>query len=586
MKIGRRLCGLMLALGMFGTLFTEVQAAVALPSGSNSEDIGAQIEAYVEEHEEITAGMSVSVFHGQETLYTGYFGYADKEQGIPLTEESVVEWGSATKLFVWVSVMQLWEQGKLDLEKDVREYLPESFQDIFTYDTPITMLHLMNHNAGFQEVYADLFIKEAKDILPLEEALLSHVPPQIFEPGTVAAYSNWGCALAGFVVEEVSGMSFADYVHENIFKPLGMEHSALAADLSDNPWVQEKRKELQCYMPDGTLIPDCFYYIGLYPAGMCTSTLLDFETFGKALLAEDTPLFAKEETRQVLFTPSAYSGNTKVPSNYHGFWVLPYGVEVIGHGGNTAGCSSYLALNLENEIGLVVMTNQSSEGNYNGEMLELVFGKYSTEEWFPKGREDWKGIFRPGRTIRKGPFKIISLTYMLGEPETEEYWITGNDGVEKVCYPYGDWVDVPVWEFVLEIGLVLLWLISLVFAAASLLVKLILWIIRLCRKKRGDVPFRRWSTLACISQMVLVLLMGFVAVKAFSYAPAYSYIGCIVGVIPIFLLMLGLAVYGMMKIRKAELSKVRKVYNWMMVGSLLAACANILYWNLFMWWLV
>ena len=109
MKIGRRLCGLMLALGMFGTVFTEVQAAVALPSGSNSEDIGAQIEAYVEEHEETTAGMSVSVFHGQETLYTGYFGYADKEQGIPLTEESVVEWGSATKLFVWVSVMQLWE---------------------------------------------------------------------------------------------------------------------------------------------------------------------------------------------------------------------------------------------------------------------------------------------------------------------------------------------------------------------------------------------------------------------------------------------------------------------------------------------
>lgn len=586
MKIGKRLCGLLLALGLLGTLFTEVQAGVILPSGEESEDIGTLIEAYVEEHKETTAGMSVSVFHEQETLYTGYFGYADKEQGIHFDEETVVEWGSATKLFVWVSAMQLWEQGKLDLEKDVREYLPEAFDDVFTYDTPVTMLDLMNHKAGFQEVYADLFVKDAEDILPLEEALLSHVPAQIFEPGTVAAYSNWGCALAGFIVEEISGMSFVDYVHENIFEPLGMEHSALAADLSDNPWVQEKRKELQCYLPDGTLIADCFFYITLYPAGMCTSTLEDFELFAKALLQENGPLFEKEETRQMLFSPSAYSGDSSIPSNYHGFWVLPYGVEVIGHGGNTAGCSSYLAFNLESGIGLVVMTNQSSEGNYNGEMLELVFGKYTTNEWFPDGREDWEGIFRPGRTIRKGPFKIMSLSFMLGEPETEEYWTTGNDGVEKVCYPYGDWVDVPGWEFVLEIGLVVMWLISLVFAAVSLLVKLILWIVRLCRRKRGSVPLRHWSTLACISQMVLVLLMGFVAVKAFGYAPAYSYIGCIVGVVPVFLLMIGLAVYGIMNIRKAELSKIRKVYNLVMIICLFAGCANIWYWNLFMWWLV
>ncbi len=586
MKKGKRLCGLLLALGMFGTLFTEVQAGETLPSGTESEEIGAQIENYVEEHSETTAGMSVSVFCGEETIYTGYFGYADKEQGIPLNEESVVEWGSATKLLVWISVMQLWEQGKLDLEKDVREYLPESFDDIFTYDTPITMLHLMNHNAGFQEVYADLFVKDAKDILPLEEALLSHVPAQIYEPGTVAAYSNWGCALAGFIVEEISGMSFADYVHKNIFEPLGMEHSALAADLSDNPWVQEKRKELQCYLPDGTLIPDCFYYITLYPAGMCTSTLSDFEKFGKALLAEDAPLFAKKETRQVLFTPTAYSGDSMLPSNYHGFWVLPYGVEVIGHGGNTAGCSSYLALNIESGIGLVVMTNQSNEANYNGEMLELVFGKYSTEEWFPEGREDWEGIFRPGRTVRKGPFKLMSLTYMMGEPEREDYWAIGNDGVEKVCYPYGDWVDVPIWEFVLEIGLVLLWLVAVVLAVGSLLIKIIVKLVLLCMRKRDRVPLSWWSTLACVMQVLNVLLLAFVASRALSYTPAYSYVGWIVGFVPVLVMMLGLAVFGIMKMRKVKLSKLCKVYNWLTIVFLVVGCANILYWNLFMWWLV
>lgn len=245
-----------------------------------------------------------------------------------------------------------------------------------------------------------------------------------------------------------------------------------------------------------------------------------------------------------------------------------------------------MALNLENEIGLVVMTNQSSEGNYNGEMLELVFGKYSTEEWFPQGREDWEGIFRPGRTIRKGPFKIMSLTYMMGEPERDDYWAAGNDGIEKVCYPYGDWVDVPVWEFVLEIALVLLWLVALVLSVGSLLIKIIVKLVLLCMRKRDRVPLSWWSTLACVSQLVMVLFIGVVASQAFAYAPAYSYVGWIVAVVPIFILMLGLAIYGIMKIRKVELSKLCKVYNWLMVGGLLAACANILYWNLFMWWLV
>ena len=294
MKKMNRVIGMVMLVGVLLTNTVPVKAQELLPSGVENTEIGERIEAFAEAHKETTAGMSVSVFDEENTYYTGYFGHGDKENSIAMDEETVVEWGSATKLLVWVSVMQLWEQGKLDLEADVKEYLPEGYLDFLTYDTPITMLHLMNHQAGFQEVYADLFVKNSEDILPLEEALLTHVPAQIFEPGTVSAYSNWGCALAGLIVEKVSGMSFADYVHTHIFQPLGMEHSALKPDLSDNPWVQEKRKELQCYMPDGSLIPDCFYHITWYPAGMCTSTLEDFATFGQTLLKSDCPLFQKE----------------------------------------------------------------------------------------------------------------------------------------------------------------------------------------------------------------------------------------------------------------------------------------------------
>lgn len=557
------------------------------PSGTSYEAIGGEIEAFVAEHEETTTGMAVSVFDKDETIYRGYFGHADKENSLAVGQETVMEWGSATKLLVWVSVMQLWEQGKLDLESDIQEYLPQDMLTNVNYDTPITMLHLMNHQAGFQEHYADLFVKERADILSLEEALKAHKPEQIYEPGTVTSYSNWGCALAGLIVERVSGMSFADYVHENIFKPLGMEHSALAADLSDNAWVQEKRKELQCYTTDGTLLPDCFYYITLYPAGMCTSTLEDFEAFGKALFKEETPLFESADTWRMLFTPSLYAGDSHIPANYHGFWVLPYGVEVIGHGGNTAGCSSYLAINLESGTGMVVMTNQANETVYNGEMLELFFGKYSTEEWFTGGREDWEGIYRPARTMRKGPFKIMSLSFMLGEPETEEYWAVGTSGgVEKVCYPYGDWVRVPIWEFVLELGLVLLWVAALMFSVLSLLIKLIRKLVNMCRKKRPEIVLGRWSAMAAVLQLGILVLMVVAVIQVSSYAMASSYMWVFAGVAVLGCAMLGMIAYGTVNIGKKTSTKKRAFYNWTTVILLGATVVNILYWNLFMGWLV
>ena len=109
------------------------------------------------------------------------------------------------------------------------------------------MIHLMNHSASFQEDYTDLFVKDVDAYSNLEEAILEHQPEQIFEPGTMVAYSNWSTALAAYVVEQVSGMDYVEYVHANIFEPLGMEHSAIAVDLSDNEWVAEKRKELMSY---------------------------------------------------------------------------------------------------------------------------------------------------------------------------------------------------------------------------------------------------------------------------------------------------------------------------------------------------
>lgn len=121
-------------------LIVALLACMALPAGGRAEeadrrtpsgiaygDIGAAIDAYIVEREAGLASCAVSVFDASGTLHTGYYGHTDIENGVEASEESVYEWGSNSKLLVWVSVMQLYERGLIDMEADIRTYLPEGF---------------------------------------------------------------------------------------------------------------------------------------------------------------------------------------------------------------------------------------------------------------------------------------------------------------------------------------------------------------------------------------------------------------------------------------------------------------------------
>ena len=189
----------------------------------------------------------ISIYDKEKTLYQTNYGYTDKENKILVDNDSVFEWGSTSKLFIWVSVMQLEEQGKIDLNKDIREYLPKNFLKNLTYKDKITMLDLMNHQAGFQEVYAGIQTLNENDVISLKDALSKNQPKQIYKPRTVTAYSNWSAALAAYIVECVSGMDYKDYVQENIFKKLNMEHTSIGAKLEDNKWVKDKWKNVKYY---------------------------------------------------------------------------------------------------------------------------------------------------------------------------------------------------------------------------------------------------------------------------------------------------------------------------------------------------
>ncbi len=580
---------------------TKVYAAEqTLPSGLEKAQLEDKIDAYVTEHQDTTAGMAVAVFDNADELLKKYYGNVDVENQIAVTQDSVFEWGSTTKLLVWVSVMQLYEQGKLELDSDIRNYLPEGFLTNLSYDTPLTMLNLMNHNAGFQECYVDLMVTDAEYITSLEEALRKHKPAQIYEPGTVTAYSNWGVALAGYIVERVSGMSFSEYVHENIFEPLQMEHSAVYMDLSDNEWVRQKRAELQCYTTERDLIPGCFYYITLYPAGMCTSTLDDFETFAAALLREDTALLKYPETWAELFSPSAYFGESGIASNCHGFWTVPFGVLTVGHGGNTAGCSSYLLLDRENQIGAVVMTNQSGEKIYNRGMMELVFGKYERSN-YTDDNEIPPGGFRTARTVRRGPFKVMSLSYGNVDGDEDQLWIFDGSGKRnKIVYSYEDQIQTSLPLFLMEVGVLFLWIVAFGFSAVSLLARGIMRLIRHFRKRSAaggrtklgrhctnSDALGRWSTAAAVLQLTALLFLILIIhnVSAYALGDTYIWMFAVLGVLA--LAMGALCVYGLVHNNKTDgqyLKKRQKVFNNVTAFFLLVAVVNVLYWNLFMFW--
>jgi len=359
------------------------------------------------------------------------YGSTNLENNIVNDADSVFEWGSCTKLLTWTSVMQLVEDGKLDLNKDIREYLPKDFFHKLNYKDPITMLNLMNHNAGWQEMATDLFLGDKKDIKELGDALRYIEPEQVNRPGTVVAYSNWGAALAGYIVECVSGQSFSDYVHQNIFEPLGMDHTALFADLSDNQWVYDKRILENCYSTENQSLGTCLNYLSLYPAGMATGTLSDFVKFASTFIPKDgisSPLFKKADTLNMMLSPSLNYGDNKTARNCHGFWTDTYKVPVLWHNGGTIGSSSWFAFNRETGTGMVVLTNQKGESIYNCGILPLVFGNPDKTKAVSASK-DISGVYVNSQGIFRGYAKLYSLLSVMNITSNIDgtYVIKGSD---------------------------------------------------------------------------------------------------------------------------------------------------------------
>ena len=502
-----RLCYLLITITVISLLLPLsvcAEGEAVLPSGLAYGELGAALDAFLEEHGDNNAAVAVAVFDGESDLYSRTFGFIDADKSVPLDKDCVLEWGSTTKLTVWLSVIQLVSDGKIDLHADVRDYLPEGFLKNLRYDDTLTVLNLMNHNAGFEETDFVLEVTDTEDIIPLGEYLAKYQPNQYFRPSEVVAYSNWGAALAGYVVECVSGMSFSDYAQQNIFKPLGMNDTAIAPDLSDNPSVAERRKAFVSYLPDGTLSTENNkVYILPYPAGLCTSTLADFATFAKALLNRDSRLLS-EEYFDLLYSPSLYYTGTDTARLCHGFLIdYDFAVPVLGHDGNTLGCSSRLMLDFENGVGMVVLSNQLGGSLYRTKMAEKVFG---TAEY----HYDLDGHYMPARSVFSGSSKIYYNLFLYKACHITSEMVDGmyiNQIGDRFEISTCDYLLMGPWYAVRDV-LTAVWIAGTVYCLISALVRLVLMVIGKARKKPRDGKNTLTLAYGFFLSLPLILLWG------------------------------------------------------------------------------
>ena len=417
----------------------------------------AELEAFLDEllgkemEENHIAGAAVSVVKDSGLFFAKGYGYADLEKGIHVDpEQTLFRIGSVTKLFTWTAVMQLVEQGKLDLDADINTYLDFRIPD--TYPQPITLRHLLTHTAGFEDQHVDMVTLNEADVVPQGEWLVSHIPARVRPPGEVAAYSNYGTALAGYVVARVSGESYSQYVQEHILNPLGMETSTAQWPTPLNLRAQES---VGYMYEDGAfqVFPRLMSPVDLFPAGVMRSTVTDMARFMISHLQDgrysDANIPAvrilKETTAQQMHS-TLYTPDPRLLGTAYGFFDFSdNGQRVIGHSGEAEPMESLLLLLPDQNLGIFVAYNSLGASGLTRQHFgfqRAFFDHYypasavepiQPPAGFAKRADRFVGAYKMTRnayTTLEKYFALVNPTVYVKNP---------GDGTLLLETPYGDW---------------------------------------------------------------------------------------------------------------------------------------------------
>lgn len=398
------------------------------------------------------AGAAISVVYQGRLFFSRGYGYADLEnQRLVDPEQTIFRIGSVTKLFTWTAVMQLVEQGKLDMEENVNAYLDFHIPD--TYPQPITLKHLITHTPGFEDQHVAMVTMKKEELIPAREWLVSHIPARIYPPGEVPAYSNYGTALAGYIVARVSGIPYSHYVQEHILTPLSMKNTCAHLTMPSDLMAQEsagymyKDGSFQVFQPLLT-------HEDLYPAGIIRSTVTDMARFMIAHLQggfySDSAIsgvrILEEPTVKRMHSP-LFTPHSRILGTTYGFFDFSdNGQRVIGHSGQAEPMNAQLLLLPERDLGIFVAYNTLNAGKLTRQHFHFqraFFDHYfpcpavepiSPPEDFTKRAHLFAGVYKMTRNAHTTLEKFFSLaqdvTIKVKNP---------GDGTLLLYSPWGNW---------------------------------------------------------------------------------------------------------------------------------------------------
>lgn len=323
-----------------------------------------------------TPGASVAVVHeGKVVLLKGY-GTADERSGEAVDpSRHLFRAASVSKLITATAVMQLVESGKVDLDTDVNHYLPSPIVPE-AFGKPVTLRHLLQHTAGFDDEFLGMARPTPENLPTLGEYLKTGLPRRVFPPGEFCSYSNHGVALAGLVVEAISGKSFAQYSREHIFAPLGMEHSYFdlvptnETPLARGHWIG---------LFGGPTKPAGYDYPLTIPASSLATTSADMARFMLAHLGDGTldgQTILRAETCETMHAAHPF-GPAGVAIGFFERWHNQR--RCLTHTGLIWGYASLLAIVPDENFGLYVTLNSEDGVLYDRAMDALM------DTFFPRG---------------------------------------------------------------------------------------------------------------------------------------------------------------------------------------------------------
>ena len=354
------------------------------PSGEHqltAEDVNAWLDGKLPDalkNGDIPGAVVTVVKDGQVVTTRGY-GWADTgaSGGQPVAvdpQTSLFRVASISKIPTSIAAMQLVEQGKVDLDTDISAYL--DFEIERRFDEPLTLRHLLTHSAGFDEHGS---LTPTTDL----EAYVKNDPPaQVFAPGTTPGYSNYGMALAGYIVQRVSGQPFETYVREHVLEQAGMTTSTyeqpLPAGLAGSLGPG--------YTSTGEEVP--FEVMGDFPAGSLTVSAPDFAAFMKAQLSR-SPKLLREETWEQMWSPGLgedkLGNRAKAGEMGLGYFELTrHGRRIVEHSGDhTRGWHSKFELYPEEKTGIFISYNGDGNGSDSSNNLREDLAQGFADRYFP-----------------------------------------------------------------------------------------------------------------------------------------------------------------------------------------------------------